>query len=535
MKNNILSIKSFIFIIIKLIYLKLLIIISSPLIGLKKNLQIISQEFKYEISTIQKKPWSIIKINFGEFNFSDKSIGDIYLNNFRIYFVNFQINRLSFINDLDNNLILSDDNNEGNLQIIYDFNFKIPQLSSKLRSGKFLLQTSSIKIIKKYFIDKDDENNIKEKVSLNLKLSIPEDEIKFETKLDEIYLKNISFALNDFLVKGLYNTFYDNFNSDIQYFYNKKNEKNLIGENSKINLIGFSPDVNFEIDLKNENLSEIKIDNNGNKNIMIYTKSGKLNNANYNNTENEIFFSYAISGEENYSEIFLSRKIIENMINMMTEKGLFDFSVNENNINEKSPFDLNIDYLSNVIPEITNSFSPSRRISIYNNASNIIFDNSTNFTDKFIIISDIETTIFEKIYDTVIFKIKSKITLTLKPFISLCFINFYFDKITLIDVKILSGDFNFVNMPILYGYIKDYYNLYFEKVDKFYLLKSPLDLSKTCENINKYMFTEKGFNFIFTPKIFSGLEKQISKYNIVKDSDFEILKNKALKFLNSNI
>ena len=56
----------------------------------------------------------------------------------------------------------------------------------------------------------------------------------------------------------------------------------------------------------------------------------------------------------------------------MTDKSLFYYSINEYNLYSDSPFDLNVDFLSNVIPEITNQLSPSRKISIYNNVTKII-------------------------------------------------------------------------------------------------------------------------------------------------------------------
>jgi hypothetical protein len=523
--------------------------IKPSLIGIKKTFNFLSQEFKDEILQIKNDAFKN-EINFGTYNYNNPGLGKVYLSNFKIFFSNFKLENLFFSNDYTGNFILFDDDknsNYGTLENYFTFNFEI---SNEIKGGKFLLKTSSIKFYKK-FLKK--ENFIIEDVKLDIDLDLSNIELP-----QEKYFLLISSALKEYLNKQMYNIIKEKFDKNILDFYKIKNEKkmNLL---SVLKLIGNSGDKDIElnIDIFNEKMPYIDSTNN----FTVFMLSGITNKIPHNDTVPKFIYDEKapdLNKNKFYSEISFSRDILKDIILLTKNETIFNYTINENSLLKNSPFDLNVEYLANIIPEITNEISPMNKIFIKNKVLKIVFNDTVK--DKFLFDAYVESEInsIENLNDNTdvknfhknfeVFKFLQILKIELKPEISLCKINFYFDKLNIkIDsLKIFTTKYNNINLQILYDYLKNYFNLLLlsKKDSKFYLVKNPVDLSHDCSNIEKFSFTEYGFDFLYNLKLANSnpvliMEKSNKKLNnnIIYDNNDKkfwvdrIINKKSMKFL----
>jgi len=309
---------------------------------------------------------------------------------------------------------------------------------------------------------------------------------------------------------------------------------------SNLKLIGNSAykDVELNFDVSYDKLPAIDSTNN----YTIFLRSGITNKIPHEDIVPK--FIYQPHGNNTLlSEVSISRYIFKDIIFLLTNNGLFNYTINDNNLFNESPFDLNVNFLANVIPEITNAINPLKRIYIKNKITQIIFNE--NVKDKFVINAVIETGIFilenssnSSYSENEVFKFQQNFFIEIKPQVNFCKINFYFDKIQIENVKIISENFNEINFPMLNSYLKSYYNLFFEKFEKFYLLKNDIDLSESCNNIQEFCFTEYGFDFLaieIVPNFtygFSANNKNANKnFNKFWIDNFISKSKKTLKFL----
>jgi hypothetical protein len=494
--------------------------IKPSLIGIKKTFNFLSQEFKNEILQIKNEAFKN-ELIFSTYDYNNPGLGKVFLSNFKIYFSNFQIENLFFTNDYMGNFILFDDINHNNynsntstFENYFTFNF---QISNEIKGGKFLLKTSSIKFYKKFF---KKENFIIENVKLDIDLDLSNIELPHEK-----YFLLINSALREYLVKIMYNIIKEKLNKNILNFYKIKNEKKKQNI-SELKLIGNSGDkeVELNLDISYDKLPYIDSTNN----FTIFMLSGITNKIPHNDTVPK--FSYDIKGNnfnKFYSEISLSRDIVKDLILLTTNETIFNYTINENNLfrnSTSSPFDFNRKNLGEINPEheITNDISNLNKFLIKNKVIKIIFNDTA--TDKFLFDAYVESEINSnskdsmgnlsnnnndnysdknnKNFEVEIFKFLQIIKIELKPEISLCKINFYFDKLEINtnSLKIIKGKYNKFNLPLLN--LNNYLN-FSQLNSKFYLFKNPVDLSPQshCINIEKFSFTEYGFYFLFNIKL----------------------------------
>jgi len=468
-------------------------IISASLIGEKKPIQIIGQEFKNELKLIQDTPWSFNIIDYQTYNYEDNILGQITFSGFKLEFTYFNTDKLK-LSIVENNFVLAD-NEAGTFSNTYTFEYKTKDKQDK---GKVYFSTSSMKFTKKYF---NDNLSIEQNVDLDLSwkvrlVEITDDSIRdiILSGLDDFVQKKASYLIKQSLIQ------------DINIFYDKQNLNQQT--NNYLNLTGYSPNFDFNIKIAYDRLPK-NSDSMGN--FTIFYRKGLVNDITHENIDMPKFIFNNDSG----TEIALSRLLFRDIIGFMTKDGLFDYSIQNYNLYDNSPFNLNVDYLANIIPEISNIFSRIQKIDIYNVVKSVDFDETIN--DKFILLVNVDSEIKEKTEENPIFKFSHSFYVELKALVSGSNLNFYFDSILIKDIKIISNGFSYVNVSLLKEYIRTYYVIYFTNNEKFYLFDKPYDFSNYTNKIMDSTFSDYGFNFLLG-----------SKYSYVMNKE---IREKALKFL----
>lgn len=478
MKKIIMAILKKTFMILGLIILAINSFTSSTLIGEKISLAKFAGEFRSEIKSIQDSTWSYTKIDYKTYDFEDPGLGKVSFSSFSPYFTFMDLNMLDILVDNDNNFLLSDDNKSGSFTNIFTLNF---QTSAKQDKASFKFASKFLKISKKFF---SEEYLIKQNVTIDLAWEIVSIDLP-----DESLRPLIKAGLEDFLKKQMSQLIKASIDTDIKTFYDKLNKKNA-EINSQIYLVGYSPNIEFTIDISYDKLPQLISPL---TNYTLFSRSGRVNGISHNDTLPKFIFD-----SETSSELAISRELFYDIINLMTKNGVFDYSINNNILFPESDFNLNILSLSNIIPEIADSYSNLQGISVYNLIRNIEYNKAVN--DKFLFVASVETQIFEKTKESVIFKFSYTLNLEMKAIVSGTNLNFYIDNVKADNIKIISDEFLIVNIQTLRKYLVDYYNLYFSKVQKFYLFQKPLDLVQYATGISKTAFTEYGFSILFDSK-----------------------------------
>jgi len=469
--------------------------INSTLIGEKIPLSNFVHEFKGELKSIENAPWSFNKIDYKSYDYENPGLGKINFSNFNLYYSYFNIDKLQIRIDNDNNYIL-EDIKEGTFTNILSFEY---QTSQKQNKGLFKFDTTSMKVLKKFY---NENNLINQSVKFELNWKIVSIDLTEESLRDLI-----ESGLSDFLNNVASILIKQSIEKDVNDFYDKLNKKNSELNNMLV-INGTIPNIEYRINLAYDKVPQLASPL---TNFTIFSLSGVVNNITHNITDLPKF----IFDNDTLVEFTISRIMLKDIIGLMTDNGLFDYSINQYNLYNESLFDLNIDYLANIIPEIANVYPRTQEIIVYNVVREITYQE--NIKDKFIFVAAVETQIKEKTEDNIIFKFNHNLTIELKPIINNTNLNFYFDGFTFEGIKIISDSYSFVNILILEEYLKSYYNIYLNKNQTISLFANSIDLSRFCSGVIKNAFNQYGFNMLFDSKV---------KYYL-KDE----IREKALKFL----
>jgi hypothetical protein len=476
-------------------------IINSTLIGEKKSLESFTQEFKGELKAIQSSPWSFSKIDYKTYNYENPGLGKIIFSNFNLYFSYFNIDKLKIKIDNQENYIL-EDSNEGTFTNILSFEYKTGDKENK---GQLKISTNSMIFSKKFY---SEDYIIKQSVAIELSWKILSVDLP-----DESIRELIENGLADFLNKVATGLIKQSLETDVKKFYDNLNQKKSSVDNMLI-LNGYTPNIEFRINVAYDKVPQLASPL---TNFTIFSRSGVVNDIPHQDADLPKF----VYGNDSLTEVAISRFLFTDIIGLMTNNGLFDYSINANNLYLDSAFDLNVDFLENVIPEISYSYSRIQKIEVYNVIKQINFDRTVN--DKFLFSAYVEIQIKEKSQENIIFKFSHNLNLELKALITGNYLNFYMDSVNSQNIKIISNQYSFVNLSVLNDYLIGYYNLYFKKNQKFYLFKKAIDLSSYSSSIATSTFTQYGFNMLFDSKV---------------KSDIHYLRNeireKPLKFLGEN-
>lgn len=471
-------------------------LMNATLIGEKKSLENFSREFKGELKAIQNSPWSFNKIDYKTYVYENPGFGKITFSNFNLYFTFFNVDTLQIRVDNQENYIL-EDLKEGTFSNILNFEY---DTGAKKNKAQFKIATNSLTFSKRFY---SEDYIIKQSVSIDLSWKLVSVDLP-----DESVKELIENGLKDFLDKVAATLIKQSLESDVKKFYDKINEKKSSIDNMLI-LNGNTPNIEFRINVAYDKVPRLASPL---TNFTIFSRSGVVNEIAHPDADLPKF----VYGNDSLTEIAISRFLFNDIIGLMTSEGLFDYSINSNNLYSESVFDLNIDFLANVIPEVSDYYSRVHKIDVYNVIKKINFDQSVN--DKFLFTAFVETHIKEKAQENIIFKFSSNLKLELKAFVTGTSLNFYIDSIELQNTRIISNQYSVVNVSVLNDYINGYYSLYFKKNMKFYLLKKPIDLSSYSSNIVANTFTQYGFNMLFDSKV--------KNYYLKND-----IREKALKFL----
>ena len=462
-------------------------LINSTLIAENKNLLTFSQEFKSEIKSIQNLPWSYKSIDYKSYNFTDPGQGLISLSNFRLTDSIFKSDSLSISIDNNNNFILSD-NKPGTFFNRFYFDY---QTSKSKNSGIFILSTSQVKLTKRYTTE---DSLIKQNVTFGFDLKIS------EINLPDLKITDLATsALNEFLLKSMDNLIKTCMSKDFNEFYEKLNKKNAEKKYQFPLEINY-PNITLNVDLSFDKIPKIASPL---TNDLIFSRAGIVNGIPHNDTLPKFKYSKL----ENSSQVAISRLIIYDILNTMTDRGIFNYTVNTHNLYPESMFGLTINDLSDIIPDIYDKYPRKDEISIFNIIRSINYDE--NVKENFIFDMVVETHVSTVVSDKIIFSFTQNLNVELNSFIVDNSINFSIDSVRLISVKVLSEEFYLVNLSILKKYLKNYYNLYFLKNKKFVFMKNSLNLSFYTDKIKEIGFTEYGLNlvvdlkkaYLFTEKI----------------------------------
>ena len=471
-------------------------LINATLIGEKKSLESFAQEFKGELKAIQSAPWSFSKIDYKTFVYENPGLGKITFSNFNLYFSFFNIDRLQIKVDNQENYIL-EDQKEGTFTNTLSFEYTT---ADKQNKGQFKLSTDSLKFSKRFY---SEDYKIKQTVASDLSWKLISVDLP-----DESIRELIQNGLTNFLDTVAANLIKQSLDSDVKKFYDNLNKKSSSVDNLLI-LNGYTPNIEYRINVTYDKVPQLASPL---TNFTLLSRSGVVNEIAHPDTDLPKF----VYGNDSLTEVAVSRYLFTDIIGLMTADGLFDYSINANNLYTDSAFDLKVDFLANVIPEISDTYSRVEKIEIYNVVRKITFNQSTN--DKFLFTALIECQIKEKTKESIIFAFSSTINLELKAIITGMNLNFYIDSINLQNTKIISNQYAVVNLSVLNNYLSGYYNLYFKKNPKFYLFKKPIDLTSYSNSIIASTFTQYGFNMLFDSKV--------KNYYLRNE-----IREKALKFL----
>ncbi len=472
-----------------------LTLIDCTLIGEKIPLENLIKEFKGELKSIQNTPWSFNKIDFKSYDYENPGFGKITFFNFNKYNSYFNIDKLQIRIDDDNNYIL-EDMKDGTFTNIFSFEYIT---SKKQNKGLFKFITSSMRFSKNFY---QKNNYIEQSVETELNLKLVSVDLP-----DEAFRRLIEIGLDDFLNKVASDLIKKTLENDVNDFYLRLNKKNS-EENNTLILKTTYPNNEFKLNIGFDKVPQLISPL---TNFTLFSLSGSVNNITHNITLLPKF----IFDNDTLIEFTVSRIIFKDVIDLMTNNGLFNYSINEKNIFKESLFDLNIEYLSNIIPEIDNSYSRTQEVNVYNVVKEVIYNK--NIKNQFIINVIVETQIINKFEDNIIFKFNHTLAIELKQLFNNTDLNFYIDRVFVEEIKIITDSYSFVNLSLLKQYISNYYSLYFNQNKKFMIFKSWIDLSWYCNNVVDNTFTEYGFNLLFDSKV---------KFYLKND-----IREKALKFL----
>jgi len=132
-------------------------------------------------------------------------------------------------------------------------------------------------------------------------------------------------------------------------------------------LNGYTPNIQFRINTAYNKVPQLASPL---INFTIFNRSGVVNDIAHPEADLPKF----VYGNDSLTEVAVSRMLFTDIIGLMSADGLFDYFVNSNNLYLDSAFDLNIDFLANVIPEVSYTYSGVQNIEIYNVVRNITFD-----------------------------------------------------------------------------------------------------------------------------------------------------------------
>lgn len=470
-------------------------LINSTLIAENKNLLTFSQEFKSEIKSIQNLPWSFKSIDYKSYNFTDPGQGLITLSNFRLTDSLFKSDSLSISIDNNNNFILSD-NKSGTFFNRFYFDY---QTSKSKNSGIFILSTTQVKLTKRYTTE---DSLIKQNVTFGFDLQIS------DINLADVKITDLATsALNEFLLKSMYNLIKSYMAKDFNDFYEKLNKKNA-EKKYQFPLVINYPNITINVDLSFDKIPKIASPL---TNDLILSRAGIVNGIPHNDTLPKFKYSKL----ENSSQVAMSRIIMYDILNIMTDKGVFNYTVNTQNLYHESMFGLTINDLSDIIPDISDKYPRKDEITIFNIIRSINYDE--NVKENFIFDLVVETYVINVVSDKIIFNFTQNLNVELKSLIMDNSINFSVDSVRLTSVKVLSEEYYLVNLGILKKYLDNYYKLYFVKNKKFDILKNSINLSFYTDKIKEVGFTEYGLNLVVDLK---------KAYLFT-----ETIKKQALKFL----
>jgi hypothetical protein len=431
---------------------------TSSLIYENKPKSLLLEEMKNELLNIQKMK-SISKIDFGNFEYTDTETKQlITIQNVTQQLNYLDVNRL-ILNFEEYNYVVNGLN--GTLSMKYNFEYKsnLTEGNTTL-PGNFSFDSVDFSMYKNFSIK---EGNLTNNGDL-LKLSFKINDVIIQGDLS--LTKIISSALNSFYESNL-STIKKVYSADIsKYYQSLLHYKQYIHFDSKI------PKKDFTLDFT---LDRLPFQVEGEDNV-IYYRSGNINK--HTNPHKEL----QVLSKDQYS-LFISKQVFVDFLSDMIDDGMLDFTLTQKNKPLNLDYNLNIQSLGEIMPEVYNDFSREDQIQVWSKlVSADLNSDKKPLSGQIVIYSEIYlNNLMRKLLT-----FNSTLMYSIKPEIKDNKINFFIDY----NVDIISVNYDYpeqhstVFVAKLKRWIEQTLKVYLYE-NKFTLLENDLDLSYLFTNVKQ--------------------------------------------------
>lgn len=462
-----------------IILVSFVILINTSLIQEHKPDFVLIEEFRDEYHDI-KNNLSLQKFDLKTYEYHSQALGNLILSDFTLILISLNIDKLQLVVK-ENNIHFTDDTNKS-FSLKYTFKFRYKEYSG---TGDFSLSSTSFLLCKNYII----EDGVLA-INPHFELSLQFDSINY------IGLRNIDQlvrdAITDFYNKKLTTIIKDSLNEDASKFYKNFYKK------EEISVEGYDPDRTYTLDITLD-----RIPTRINESTAIFFRSGKLNGK-----ESEHVLAPFI--QENSYEILIQNRLIYDFLRLKAMK--YDITLNQFTMKEEFPFQLNIQYLGLIYPNIYYKYTRRSTIKVVNICKEIIPDeNQHNATIQ------MESEVFLVSDESSIFKFTSILDFSVKDRFKDNKFNFYIDKLGVRSL-IIQECFTGVNISLLRQWIDQTLSIGL-KTHELRFLRNDVDLSKYLtkyKTINAQM-TEYGYIVIGKDSSLNSIDNDIIANRVFLD------------------
>lgn len=446
-------------------------VVYSGLVYEYKPLHYLRRDFYNELNEIQKIK-SINKIEYGDYEYSNPTIGTISLKGIRqggIYYLDTTRIKTAFTDD--SSISVSFLGERGALNLQFGMNF----VTAKNPNGKanFFIKSGQFELVKEYeIVDK----NVIIKLEVKLLSYIIED-ITYNGKQNHENWDILRKALDQyFTINKIADQITSAFTKDINDYYSAKN--------SKENVTTLTPslkNVKFKLNLAYDILP--KRVTNG----LIFYRKGNLNAHEVVALEPEV-------KEDSLFQVLISKNIFFDFITDLAANKSLDFTIRANSPITLS-YKLNIENVAKVIPQVGTDFIPTDTISVYSYVSPDVTDLEEGpITAQVIVHSEIR---LEKDYTTV-FEFDAKLNLDIQAQKKDNLVDFFVSAITVVDVTSQDAKYKEFDKVALVKFNEEAYNAYIKQYHLSFLNKQ-LDFNYLFNEISALSVDANGVILYGTP------------------------------------
>lgn len=413
----------------------------------------LQQNFKDELIAAHN-PKTVDKIDYGTYSYGMTTISNIKQ---ILYYI--EVNTLAFTLNEDNSQVMSSKNSTLSLA----FNFTYDNDLVKNSSGTFYLSTSEFNVTKKY----TDVNVFGASASFLLKLSklTYEGYSSSRPQIEETITRMFNEKGNKLIL--------DVFNSDLSTYYTSISNKT-----STLHLTSYMPELEFTLDLTPDALP-VSLNTS-----LVFSRLGYLNDHK-NDSDVQPQFNNGTS-----YQFALSRKVLQNFLGDLIANGTFDFSLTQDNRPAKI-FNMDIQSLGQIIPEVYYKYTRSERIKAYNTFVTLNYDNDK---EKFSGVVVMNTVIYCLSDMSKVFEFKTEFKFNFLLHVNeLMQMNLFVDKdnFNLNKLYIVSSDYQIVYRSTLISWVKATFSEYL-KENVYVLLKSNFNLKDILIRYDDAQYDEFG-------------------------------------------